>query len=107
VAIFKLRHDVVSNTPFNKKLLNNEFLAKVEFFYDYPIFVSFLSIVFWFLFSVILFLNSNGFDASISDKILAYAFAIPLFFVLYSFLNFYYCIKASQIYKSLEITYSH
>jgi hypothetical protein len=105
-VIFKLRHDVISNTLFNKKLLNNEFLPKVKFFYDYPILISFLSIVSWFLFAVVLFLNSEGFDTVIPDKIVAYAFVIPLFFVLYSFLNFYYCFKATQIYKDLEIKYS-
>jgi hypothetical protein len=104
--ISRSRQDVISNTVFNKKLDQNDLLASVEFFYDYPNEIAHCSLYIWLLFTAIWFISAQGFISILPNNLIAYLFAIPIFSLIYSFLNFYYTTRATQIYKRLEIKYS-
>ena len=106
-VILKIRRDTISTTAFNKLLEHKGFLAEIEFYYDFPITLSILFIIIWFLFSAIWLLVS-GIDSILkipTEIILAYLFVIPLIIFIYGLYNFYYSILATQIHDGLAIIY--
>lgn len=104
--ISRTRQDVISNTAFNKKLDNRDYLVIVEFFYDYPNEIAHYSLAIWILFTIIWFISVQGFITILSSNFIAYIFFLPLFCLFYSLFTSYYASRATQIYKGLEIKYS-
>lgn len=106
-VILKIRRDTISTTTFNRLLEHKGFLAEIEFYYDFPIAISILSIIIWFLFSSIWLLVS-GIDSILkipTEIILAYLFVIPLIIFIYGLYNFYYSILATQFHDGLAMIY--
>jgi hypothetical protein len=106
IGILKLRNDVICDSAFNKKLDNNDFLATVECFYDFPVRITYAAIIIWVMFVILWFINSEINDTIVINEFVAYAFALPFFFILYCISNFFYCITATEFYRGLEIKYS-
>ena len=111
LIISNWRNDVHSKEDFSLYLEENNFLASVDFYFDFTSIVLFLSFLSWIILAIgyLTFFTFSIYNVPIfgieNSTFFSFLFSVPLFFFVYFLGNLYHCWKARIFFKDLEIKF--
>lgn len=91
--LYTYRSKFNEDNDFNTWLIKKDVIDELELLIDYPIFLIVTSIIVLIIYGVVLIMFN------ISNDDMAVLFAIPIFFIMYSYAGFIYAMKTNRYYS--------